>query len=83
MVQEGWNSNVVQEGRNSDVVQEGRKSNVVQEGRNSNVVQGNREEENGYVVRKGVDGREKDGLQAGVHNVTYRSIPCRSVGSNW
>ena len=41
---------------------------MVQEGRNSNVMQGNSEEDDGCVVLEGVDGREKDGLQSGVHN---------------
>lgn len=49
-------------------MQEGRNSNVVQEGRNSNEVQGSSEEADGCVVQKGVDGSEKDGLEAGVHN---------------
>lgn len=50
------------------MVQERRSGNVVQEGRSSKVVQGNSEEEDECVAREGVDGREKDGLQAGVHN---------------
>ena len=55
-------------GVGSSVLQEGRNSTAVQERKNSCVVQGNSEEEDGCVVREGVDGREKDGLQAGVHN---------------
>lgn len=47
-------------------MREGRNSNVVQEGINSNVMQG-REDDRG-VVQEGVDGREKDGVQVGVHN---------------